>query len=75
MNELADMFTRILNIPVKFVRVQFEGAKSAMVSAGYPAWQADGINELYKYMGEGRASVVKESSDFKNLTNNCPTST
>jgi uncharacterized protein YbjT (DUF2867 family) len=58
--EIAETFARLLKRPVRFVDVPPETARQSMIDAGFPAWQADAINELNAEMKAGHLGIVTD---------------
>lgn len=54
LNDFATVLTKTLGKTVKPTTVPYSAAKEAMMGFGIPDWQADGINEIYKSIDEGR---------------------
>lgn len=58
--EVAEHFSTALGKPVSYVDVPPEGARAAMVDAGFSPWLADGLVELNARYRAGAASVVTD---------------
>ena len=62
--DVAAILTRVLGHDVKHVDIRPEAAKQAMLGAGIPEWNVDGINELSAGVKESRfdrvTTTVKE---------------
>jgi uncharacterized protein YbjT (DUF2867 family) len=63
-NDFADAFSAVLEKKVAHVSISYEDSKLAMVGAGFPEWQADGINELYQMIASGEPALVEAVSDL-----------
>lgn len=59
--EMADIFTRVLRKPVKFVDVSPEQMEGAVRAAGFPEWQVAGLIEDYAHYARGEAAVVSKA--------------
>jgi len=68
-NDLAAAFTKVLGKEVKPTTVTYKDCKDALVGVGIPAWQADGILELYRYIDEDSpVTNVKDADDIERIT-------
>ena len=56
--EMADEFSTVLGHPVTFVDISPETMRDALIGAGFPTWQADGLIEDYAHYSRNEASVV-----------------
>jgi len=56
--EMADIFSKVLGKKVTFVDVAPEQMEPALIAAGFPAWQAEGIIEDYAHYARGEAAAV-----------------
>lgn len=73
---MAAVFSEVLGKPISFVDVGPEAMKQAVLSVGFPLWQADGLIEDYAHYARGEASEVyttvesitgKPTRDFKSF--------
>ncbi|WAL74494.1 NAD(P)H-binding protein [Kitasatospora sp. YST-16] len=67
---LAEILAGAAGHPVRYVSPSPEQALEALVGAGYPRWNAEGLVELYAHYAAGRAATV--SSDVEKLTGRPP---
>nr|WP_295876283.1 SDR family oxidoreductase [uncultured Chitinophaga sp.] len=58
--EMADIFTRVLGKPVKFIDVSPEQMEGAVRAAGFPEWQVGGLIEDYAHYARGEAAIVSQ---------------
>jgi uncharacterized protein YbjT (DUF2867 family) len=65
-NEMADRLAAAIGKPVKFVDITPDSMKQALLAAGLPAWQADGIVEDFELYRNGEATRV--TTTVKDLT-------
>jgi uncharacterized protein YbjT (DUF2867 family) len=56
--ELADELSRALKRPIKYVDLPSAQMREALLSVGFPIWQADGLVEEYELYRENHAAVV-----------------
>jgi uncharacterized protein YbjT (DUF2867 family) len=70
--ELAEQLTAVAGRPVSYTALAPEQALAGMLGAGWPAWRAEGMVELYGLYAAGQASAV--SSDVEKLTGRRPRS-
>ncbi|GAB4031577.1 SDR family oxidoreductase [Spirosoma jeollabukense] len=68
--EMADALSVALNRQVTFIDVPSEAMRSALLGAGFPTWQADGLLEDYAHYSRNEASFV--TSDVQAITGNSP---
>jgi uncharacterized protein YbjT (DUF2867 family) len=68
--QFAEVLTRVLGKPVRYVPVSGEQYKQAAVSAGTPPAYADALVDLNRHIAEGRMSRV--TSAVKDLTGRDP---
>lgn len=54
--EMAEKLSAAVSRPVQFVDVSPEAMREALVAAGFPDWQADGLIEDYAHYARGEAS-------------------
>lgn len=54
--EMAEKLSAAVSRPVQFVNVSPEAMREALVAAGFPDWQADGLIEDYAHYARGEAS-------------------
>lgn len=59
--EMADIFTRVLGKPVKFINVSPQQMEGAVRAAGFPEWQVGGLIEDYAHYARGEAAVVSNT--------------
>jgi len=62
-DDVAGIFAKVLEKPVKYQDIPPSAAKEAMVGAGIPAWNADGINELMGQMRSGAYAIVTDVAE------------
>lgn len=65
-DEIAATFSSVLGRPIKFVNVVPEEMRQAVLAAGFPQWQADGLIEDYAHYARGEASAI--SSAVREIT-------
>ncbi|MCY1245576.1 NAD(P)H azoreductase [compost metagenome] len=74
--ELAALFSEVLDKPIQFIDIAPEEMKAALLSVGFPLWQADGLIEDYAHYSRNEASEVyatvenilgKPARQFKNF--------
>ncbi|WP_419802773.1 SDR family oxidoreductase [Mucilaginibacter sp.] len=70
--EIADKFSDALSKKVEYVNVDDKQMVSALRSAGFPDWQADGLIEDYAHYARGEAEKV--SNNVLEITGNEPRS-
>jgi uncharacterized protein YbjT (DUF2867 family) len=58
--EMAEIFTRVLGKPVKFVDVDPGQMEAAVRAAGFPEWQVGGLIEDYAHYARGEAAEVSD---------------
>jgi uncharacterized protein YbjT (DUF2867 family) len=68
--EMAAQFSSVLGRKVSFVNVTPEEMRQAVIGAGFPLWQADGLIEDYAHYARGEAATV--TSDVQLLTGRPP---
>lgn len=56
--EMASELTTALGHPITFVDIPPEAMRGALVGAGFPAWQADGLIEDYAHYGRNEAAAL-----------------
>ncbi|SJZ73149.1 Uncharacterized conserved protein YbjT, contains NAD(P)-binding and DUF2867 domains [Chitinophaga eiseniae] len=59
--EMADILSRVLGKPVKFIDVTPEQMEGAVRAAGFPEWQVGGLIEDYAHYARGEATVVSNA--------------
>lgn len=74
--EMANYFSNELGRSVRYIDVSPADMKQALLSTGFPNWQADGLIEDYAHYLRGEAAVIssavhdvtgKSARDFKNF--------
>ncbi|CAN5307226.1 SDR family oxidoreductase [soil metagenome] len=68
--EMAEALSVALNRQVTFIDVPSEAMRSALLGAGFPSWQADGLLEDYAHYSRNEASFI--TSDVQTITGNSP---
>jgi uncharacterized protein YbjT (DUF2867 family) len=58
--QVADVFSRVLDKPVRAVDVPAEQSKAAMTGSGVPEWLADGLLELDEAYRTGAGALVTD---------------
>jgi len=73
--QLADALSDALGEDVAYVRVSYARAREAMVGLGFPAWQADGILELFQLIDKGSpiTNLADSENDYWKITGTAPT--
>ena len=67
--QVAEKIGAAIGKPVRHVEVTPEAAREGMIGAGYPEWIADGLLELYAYLGgEPPTRVVEQIAGKKPIT-------
>ncbi len=56
--EMAEKLSAALKRQIQFVDVSPEAMGEALISAGFPDWQADGLIEDYAHYSRGEASEI-----------------
>ncbi|NML40821.1 SDR family oxidoreductase [Chitinophaga sp. G-6-1-13] len=59
--QVADIFTKVLGKPVKFIDVSPEQMEGAVRAAGFPEWQVGGLIEDYAHYARNEAAVVSNA--------------
>jgi uncharacterized protein YbjT (DUF2867 family) len=59
--ELASQLSGALGKPIAFVDIPESAMRSALLSFGFPEWQADGLVEDYAHYRRGEASAVSRT--------------
>ena len=57
-DQIADILSRVIGKPVKYIDVPRDAAKKAMIASGVPEWQAEGISQLMDDYRAGKMSAV-----------------
>jgi uncharacterized protein YbjT (DUF2867 family) len=57
-DQVAELFTRVLQKPVRYLNLSDEQLKAGLLGAGQSEWQATALVELNTYARQGHASVV-----------------
>ena len=70
--KIAEKIGAGIGRPVQYVDLPPDAAREGMVAAGYPAWLADALVEMYGYFATGAASDV--SGSVEKLTGKKPRS-
>ncbi|EAR98695.1 Trk system potassium uptake protein TrkA, amine-terminal domain protein (macronuclear) [Tetrahymena thermophila SB210] len=73
-DEQAQIFSQALGRQIKYVNATFEGSKQSLLKM-MPEWQVDGLLELYSLVEKSDVSQVNQTSDYKQITGNSPTTT
>ncbi|MGV3560334.1 SDR family oxidoreductase [Larkinella arboricola] len=68
--QLAAQLSEGLNRPIQYVDVPPAAMRQALLSVGFPEWQADGLIEDYAHYARGEASAV--SSAVQDVTGQPP---
>ncbi|GAB3896936.1 SDR family oxidoreductase [Spirosoma agri] len=68
--EMANTLSAALERPVSFVDVPATAMRDALLNAGFPAWQADGLLEDYAHYSRNEASGI--TSDVETVTGKPP---
>ncbi|RAJ94437.1 uncharacterized protein YbjT (DUF2867 family) [Larkinella arboricola] len=68
--QLAAQLSDVLNRPIQYVDVPPAAMRQALLSVGFPEWQADGLIEDYAHYARGEASAV--SSAVQDVTGQPP---
>jgi len=63
--QVAEVFSRVLGKPVKYIDVPRDAAKQGMMQSGLPDWLAEGICQLVDAAREGQMETV--STDVRNI--------
>jgi uncharacterized protein YbjT (DUF2867 family) len=56
--QIADLVSRVIGKPVKYVDVPRDAAKKAMLGSGMPEWQAEAISQLMDDVRAGKLAIV-----------------
>ncbi len=67
---MATQLASALGRPVAFVNVPPDAMRAALLGAGFPEWQADGLIEDYAHYRRGEASAV--TTGVKDATGRSP---
>lgn len=70
--DIAEVFSRVVGRPVRYVDVPVDRARADMLADGMPEWLVDGILDLGAFYRTGAASIV--SGDVERLTGRRPRS-
>lgn len=70
--EMAEKLSQALKRQIKFADVPPEAMREALISAGFPEWQADGLIEDYAHYSRGEASEI--TTGIKDATGTSPRS-
>lgn len=68
--EMAAQLASALGRPITFVNVSEEAMRGALLGAGFPAWQAEGLIEDYAHYRRGEAAAV--ASGVNDATGRAP---
>lgn len=68
--KIAEKIGEAIGRPVQYVDVPPDAAREGMIAAGYPAWLAEALVELYSYFATGAAADV--SGNVEKLTGKKP---
>jgi len=71
-DEMAAIYSKELQKPVKFYKADAKTAIDAMVGMGFAKWQAEGIVELWTCVEEGKTGA---KNDMKTIMGRDPTTT
>lgn len=75
--QIAEHLSEALGRPIQYINVSPGDMQQALLSAGFPEWQAEGLIEDYAHYSRGEASVIsgavqevtgKAPRDFKRFT-------
>ena len=69
-SEMAEELSTALSKRVTFVDIPSDAMREALLGAGFPTWQADGLIEDYAHYSRHEASVV--TSDVRDVTGTSP---
>jgi len=69
-HQVADIVSRVIGKPVKYIDVPRDAARQAMISGGMPEWQAEGISQLMDDYRAGKMSAV--TNDVERITGKKP---
>lgn len=56
--ELAGIFSEVLDKKIQFIPITPEAMKTALLSVGFPVWQAEGLVEDYAHYSRNEASEI-----------------
>ncbi|NLR66798.1 SDR family oxidoreductase [Chitinophaga varians] len=59
--QMADILTKVLGKPVKFIDVSPEQMEGAVRAAGFPEWQVGGLIEDYAHYARNEAVIVSQA--------------
>ncbi|MBD2753978.1 SDR family oxidoreductase [Spirosoma validum] len=68
--EMADSLSAGLGKPVTFIDIPSDAMREALLGAGFPVWQADGLIEDYAHYSRNEAAAV--TSDVQDVTGKPP---
>lgn len=68
--QMAEELSKGLGRNIRFVNVSPEEMHGALISAGFPLWQAEGVIEDYAHYSRGEASAI--SSCIEDVTGKAP---
>ncbi|HEY1166475.1 MAG TPA: SDR family oxidoreductase [Chitinophaga sp.] len=68
--EIAAQFSTVLGREIRFINVSPEEMRQAVISVGFPLWQADGLIEDYAHYARGEAAAV--TADVQAVTGRAP---
>ena len=75
-DQIAQVFSEVLGRQIRFIEVSPDDMRQAILGAGFPEWQADGLIEDYAHYARGEAAAVstvvkditgKQARDLKNF--------
>ncbi|MEO5891952.1 MAG: SDR family oxidoreductase [Ferruginibacter sp.] len=68
--EIAAHLSRMLGREIKFINVSPADMRQAVIAAGFPEWQADGLIEDYAHYSRGEAAAISRA--VKHVTGRAP---
>ena len=68
--QMAAQLSEALNCPVAFLDIPAEAMHGALLEAGFPTWQAEGLIEDYAHYHRGEAATV--TTDVQHITGHAP---
>ena len=68
-NDIVRMFSQALGKEIKYIRMDYEAMRKAMVGVGLQEWQVDGLIELNKLIDNGTPEInPSDQSDYERIT-------
>lgn len=59
--QAAEIFTEVLNKPIRFIDIPLDKAREAMLQGEWPEWMVNDVLSLYQFFREGNAAEVTDT--------------